>query len=87
MQFAFGDEAAEHLLAFALGIAVGAVDEVAAVFHIAIEDALGFGVVGAPAIVAEGHGAQRQRADAQPGAAQGDVFVQLHDEVVLLFYG
>jgi hypothetical protein len=33
------------------------------VFQITIENSLGFGVVGAPTIVAEGHSTQGQRTD------------------------
>ena len=72
-------ETAQQGFAAAAGVEVGGVHKVAAALGVQVEHAARLGLVGAPAPVgAEGHGAQRQRADAQAAAAQGDVVGQCH---------
>ena len=73
------DVVADDLLRVALGVDVGGVDEVAAAVEVAVEDRCGLLDAGAPApVLAEGHGAEAERADAQAGAAERDVVVEWH---------
>ena len=66
-QAAFLDEVSDPLLAGAVKVHVGCVDQVSASIDIAVEQAARGILVGTPAPVgAEGHRAQRQAADAQP---------------------
>ena len=62
-------ELAQQLLRLALDINICTVHNIAAISDIAIKYGAGGSVVRAPAIVGEGHGAQGERTDAQPGAA------------------
>lgn len=65
-----GDELADQTLALAPRIDVGGIDEVAARLDIGVEDGARSVRVGAPALRAEGHGAERHRADHKAGAAE-----------------
>jgi len=68
---------AEDALGRAVRVVDGRVDEIAAAVDVGVEDAPGLGFVGAPApVLAEGHRAQRQRRDAQAGAAQQAVLIE-----------
>jgi hypothetical protein len=72
-----GEELADDLLGVAVGVDVGGVDDVAAAVEVLGEHRLGGLGARAPAVVlAEGHGAQRERADAQARAAERDVGVE-----------
>src|SRR5580704_2680610 len=79
VEIALGDKAAQHLFAFAFGVAVRGIEGVSTELEIAIEDSLRLVVVRSPTVVAEGHGTQGERADAQARTPQGYVFVHLHD--------
>ena len=79
------DVVADDLLGVAVGVDVGGVDEVAAALEEAVEDGLGVLDAGAPApVLAEGHRAEAERADAQAGAAEGDVVVERRPSYPLL---
>ncbi|MNV55417.1 hypothetical protein D3C71_1476470 [compost metagenome] len=70
-------EAAEDAFGGAVGVVDRGIDEVAAAVDVGIENPLGFSVIGAPAPVgAEGHRAQREGGDAQPGAAEQAVVIK-----------
>ena len=78
-KFALGDKFADDLLALSHLVAVGGVDEVAAVLDVEVEHFEGELFVGAPAPSgAETHSAEAQRADAQAGASQRGVVIQFH---------
>lgn len=84
-----GDQPAQHAFGRTVGVVHRGVDEVAATLDICIEDARGVGFIGTPApFLAEGHRAQRQRRDAQAGAAEQAILIQrrcvLHREFLLL---
>ena len=69
----------DDLLGVALGVGVGRVDEVAPAFDVAVDDPLGVRDARTPApILAEGHRAETQGADAKAGAAESDVMIERH---------
>jgi len=73
------DVVAEDLFGVALGVEVGGVDEVAAQVDVAVNDLLRLLDRGAPSqVLAKGHGAQGEGADAQTGTAERDVMVKRH---------
>ena len=79
-----GEPVAEDLLRVAIGIEVGGVDEVAAEIQIGRQDLLGFLDAGAgrARVLAEGHRTEGERADPQPGPAEGDVVVKWHEALL-----
>ena len=64
----------------AVGVEVRGVDEVAAAVEVGRQDLLRLldAAAGAAGVLAEGHRAERERADPQAGAAEGDVVVEWH---------
>src|SRR6201999_2054338 len=72
-----GQEVTDDLLRMAVGVDVRGVDQVAAAVEVLGQDGFGRLRAGAPAaVLAEGHSAQRERADAQAGTAERAVRIQ-----------
>jgi hypothetical protein len=78
-QIALSDEFSDELFALAVCVTVGGVDEVSADFDEAREDGARGLLVRAPTPCgSEGHGAETERADAQPRPSECDVIFQAH---------
>src|SRR5712692_2041382 len=73
------DVIADDLLRVSLGVEIGGIDEVAAEPEVPVDHRLGLLDAASPAeILAEGHGAEAERAYAQARTAQGDIVVERH---------
>lgn len=79
---------AEDLLGVSLVVDVGGVDEVAAGVEVAVDELEGLLLLDADAPFGpEGHGAEAEWADAEAGAAEGDVVVELRGHRLSLLAG